>query len=275
MRAEQAVLVTGAARRIGRAIALYLADQGYDIAAHYHRSRDDALALRAEIEAKGRACHLIKADLAETAGLSALIADAFAAMPHCRHLVNNASVFDRVPFLEGDEALFDREFAVNLKAPVFLTQAFARAIHSLPLQGGGLGWGALSRVRTLAGKRPPPDLPLAGGGMSASVVNLADSKVDRHSHPYFFYLMSKKSLRDFTLMAAAELGPRLRVNAVLPGFIVPAPETPADYQEKLARRLPLKRTATPQDIAQAVHMLIATPSLTGQLVRVDGGEGLV
>lgn len=223
----QAVLITGAARRVGRAIALHLAAQGYDIALHYHMSEAEAQATQAEIKALGVACEAFRADLGDIAGLPALVAMVMAAFPHCAHLINNASTFERKLFMEADVAQFDRDFLVNLKAPVFLTQAFARALAK-----------------------------------PASVVNIVDAKVDATKHGYFFYLMAKKSLRDFTLMAAAELGPDMRVNAVCPGVVLPA-ERDAAYREM---------QSTPQAVAEAVHRLIAAAGVTGEVVFVDGRD---
>ncbi len=236
---KPAALVTGAARRLGRQIALHLASNGYDIALHYNTSEGEAKKTAAEITALGARCEILKADLADTAVYETLVSKAHKAFPGLSALVNSASIFERAPLMESDAALYEKEMTVNLQAPVFLTQAFARTVK----QG--------------------------------CVVNLLDANVTTYNHPYFFYLLSKKALLEFTRMAAAQLGPAIRVNGVCPGFTLPPEGWDKTFQAKLEARLPLKKIATPEDIAQAVHLLIHTQSLTGQVLFVDGGESLL
>lgn len=234
-----AALVTGAAKRLGREIALHLAREGYDIALHYRTSQAEAEKTAAEIRALGRRCEMFSADLADTKNLAPLVEKARAAFPGLSVLVNSASVFDRGNLLESDEAFYRRQFSINFDAPVFLTRAFAKA---------------------------------AGRG---TVVNLLDSRIAADSHPYFFYLLSKKALADFTRMAAAELGPKIRVNGVCPGYVLPPEGWDDHYRATLEKKLPLGKTATAQDVARAAHTLIANESLTGQLLFIDGGEHLL
>jgi len=155
---KQAVLITGAAKRVGREIALHLAARGFDIALHYHTSQAEAEQTAAEIRVLGADCALFQADLAELEKLPGLMAAVHARFPQLAHLVNNASVFEQAGLLESDASLMARTFAVNFYAPVLLTQELARMTTG-----------------------------------PASVTNLLDAKVDATQHRYFFYLLSKKN----------------------------------------------------------------------------------
>ncbi len=234
-----AALITGGAKRIGRAIALALAGEGYDLAIHYNTSAAEAEELAGQVVAAGRRCELLSCDLADTGRLAAMMEEAFRRLPHLSALVNNASIFERGTFLETDEAFLDRAMAVNFKAPFFLCQAFAR------------------RAR-------------AGG-----IVNILDTNVTRNVASYFAYSLSKKALRDLTLLAARALAPGIRVNAVCPGAILPPPGEPPEYLDKLISKVPLQRAGDGGQIAAAVLYLLRSDYVTGQCLFVDGGRHLV
>lgn len=233
---DKAVLITGGARRIGAALAIFLAEQGYDIALHCHHSIKEAQAVQQQVRAQGRSCEVFVLNLADTRKIPDFMVQVKAAMPQLSALVNNASVFERAELLQSDELLFDRQFDINLKAPVFLTQAFA----------GQFGRGC--------------------------VVNMLDSHITKTHGSHFFYLMSKKSLEDFTVMAARQLGPKIRVNAVCPGVILPSEQEPEGYEEKLKATNPLRVLASMKEVCEAVHWLISNEAMTGQMVFVDGGR---
>lgn len=236
---RNAVLITGGARRVGRAVALLFAEEGYDVALHYHTSREEAEQTAASIRAKDVSCELFAADLADAGALPALISAAQTAFPRLSVLVNNASVFDAGSFMEGDIALYQKQCRINTEAPIFLTQAFAKIVRR------------------------------------GAVVNMLDSMVAKHKHSYFYYLLSKKTLHAFTQMAAAELGPHIRVNGVCPGYVLPSGEWGEEYQTKLEAKLPLRKTATLAEVAQAVYGLATQPAITGQCLFLDGGEFLL
>lgn len=239
MSARPAVLVTGGAIRVGAVLCEAFAKAGYDIALHYNSSSTEAQAVKKNIELLGVRCELFQADLSDTAKLPALIESVKIAYANCAALINSASVFERASFLQTDEALFDRQVGVNFKAPFFLTQAYAKAF---------------------------------GKG---SVVNILDTDVSKNQGSHFIYLQSKKMLADFTQMAARELGPNIRVNAVCPGVMLPSPGFDQSYLEKAAQKMPLARIATPQDLAQAALWLSESPVITGQVIFVDGGQHLL
>jgi NAD(P)-dependent dehydrogenase (short-subunit alcohol dehydrogenase family) len=231
-----AIFITGGAKRLGAALALHFAQGGYDIGLHYHHSQADAEALASRIAQFNVACHLLPQDMADISGFPMLMEQLFLLLPHCRTLVNNASVFERATFAETDEALFDRQFDINFKAPFFLTKAFAKRF------------------------------------ISGQVINILDTDIDQTHGSHFAYLLSKKALAALTPMAARALGPHMRVNGICPGCIA-FPDAPEDELTlKLKAATPLRAHATPQDIAATVQWLIGQPQITGELIHIDGGR---
>lgn len=234
---SKAVLITGGARRVGAAIALMFAEQGYDVALHYNRSKSDALKIQKKIRILGQRCELFSGDLTKTKNITALMAKVKKAMPHCVALVNNASIFERKEFEKTTEALFDRQFAVNFKAPFFLTQAFAKTFKK------------------------------------GCVVNMLDTDIVTTQVSHFAYLLSKKSLAAFTEMSDAAL-PGIRVNAVCPGLVLPSQKSDIAYMKRMEKILPEKRTPTVQEVAYAVYQLCEGEQ-RGEFVFVDGGKHLL
>lgn len=235
----KAALVTGAAQRIGAELALTLAEQGYDIALHYHRSRTEAEKTAIAIRKLGRACKLYAADLGRAENAKKMIAKVFKDFPQLEILVNNASIFKVVSFLETSVQSFDENFNLHLKSPFLLMQAFAHKVKK------------------------------------GQVINLIDSKVKHNSTTHFAYLLSKKSLLQLTEMAALALAPHIRVNAIAPGAILPPSGKSPTYLKKIIEKTPLKKAGTLGEIRQALLCLLYNPSLTGQCIYVDGGLQLI
>lgn len=235
-----AALITGAGRRIGAAIALALSRAGYAVVLHAHRSRTDAERLAGEIQASGGRASVVLADLAEHAAVRGLI-PAAAAFGPLTLLVNNAGVFEPDEIDSLEQAFFQRTFAINLAAPLFLAQAFAAQA---------------------------PD------GADASIVNLVDQRVFKPTPHFFSYTLSKSALVTATTTLAQALAPKLRVNAVAPGPTLPSPrQTEAQFAEQVAS-LPMQEGPSPQDIAAAVVYLAGARSVTGVTIAVDGGQHL-
>ena len=234
-----AALITGGAKRIGRAIALALAEDGCDVALHFNTSSEEADDVAAEIRRLGRRCEQFACDLADSRQVLRLMPAVFEAMPGCDLLVNNASIFRRVGLLETDEAVYDAHFAIHCKAPFFLSRDFA----------GGC----------------------AGAGQ---IINILDTRVADTPTAHFAYALSKKTLYEFTRMAARALGPRIRVNAVCPGLILPPPGEDESWLERLSADLPLKRHGGVDDVVAAVRFLLAGEFITGEAIFVDGGQHL-
>lgn len=233
--------MTGAARRIGRALALDLASQGYDVAVHYRHSQADAQDVVAAIVEKGRRAVALSADLADEAATAGLIAAAAAAIGPVTLLVNNAAIFGYDRPESADQANWQRHMAVNLRAPLVLTQAL------------------------LAG------LP---EGSEANVVNLIDERVLNLSPHYTSYTVSKAGLWVLTRHLALALAPRVRVNAIAPGPTL-AHETTSEADFAAMRRAtPLGRGPGLEEICGALRLILAAPAMTGQMITLDGGRHL-
>ncbi|MEI7769555.1 MAG: SDR family oxidoreductase [Chloroflexales bacterium] len=236
--ARPAALVTGGAVRLGRAIALALAGAGYDIALHYGRSVAAAAETAGAIRALGAVCHPLQLDLADAAALPGLVAQARAALPNLRVLVNSASAYAQATISATTAEIFDQQLAVNLRAPFFLTQAFAQQV---------------------------------GQG---HVINVIDNKVAFNQYQYAAYLLAKKALAEFTRMAAVELAPGVQVNGVAPGVVLPADTRSPAYIAWRVSGIPLRRQGSADDITAAIRYLLGSPFVTGQILTVDGGEAL-
>lgn len=236
------VLVTGGARRIGRAIAERLARDGAAVVIHSSaRTLPEAEALAAEIRGGGGRAATIAADLADESEVRGLISGAARAFGRLDRLVNNASIFeaDEPDTFRAED--FDRAMAINLRAPLLLAQEFAA---QLPAEASG------------------------------AIVNLIDQRVLRPDPHYFSYSISKTGLHAATRIMAQAYAPRIRVNAVGPGPVLPNHhEGKAAFDAEIAVA-PLARAVAPEEIADAVAWLMAAPGVTGQMIAVDAGQHL-
>ncbi len=232
-------LITGCARRIGRAIALELASQGYDIVVHYHRSEDAAKALVSEIEAHGKRAVAIAAHLEIPSQVEALIPHANKLLGPITLLVNNASHFARDTLQTSDYDTFLTHQQVNLYAPLALSQAFAAQLPT---------------------------------NVTGQIVNLSDGVYGWSMSPHFLtYSLSKFGLLSLTELLAASLAPRARVNAIALGPTLPGVmDTPGSF-ERLAGYSPLKRVSSPEEVVAALNYLLQAPSVTGQVLYLSGG----
>ncbi|HOD83353.1 MAG: 3-oxoacyl-(acyl-carrier-protein) reductase FabG [Planctomycetes bacterium ADurb.Bin126] len=229
-------LVTGASQRLGKAIATALARSGADVALHYHASADAARAAADELRALGRRVELFQADLAQPERIEALFAQVRDAFGRLDILVNNAARYERTPIDTLTAEQWDAQMALDARAPALCIR------FALPLMPAG-----------------------------SAVVNITDVSADRPWGGYVAYCAAKAALQAVTRAAARALAPRsIRVNAVAPGAILWQDESPDDRQAVL-RHVPLGRTGTPDDVAQAVLFLAANDYVTGQTLRVDGG----
>lgn len=233
------VIITGGAKRVGAATALYFAQNNHDIALHYNNSKKEAELLQAQIKGLGVNCEIFQHDLSDISGFEQLAKNIHAKMPYCNLLINNASIFERCEFMKTDEALFDRQFNINFKAPFFLTQAFAKTF---------------------------------GTNNNACVINIIDTDIATNQTSHFAYLLSKKTLADFTAMAAKALGANIRVNGVCPGCILPSAENYDGYEEKVKQLVPLKIQPSLEELSEAIFWLTQQKSITGQIINVDGGK---
>lgn len=235
-------LVTGAAVRLGRAVALALASRGHPLAIHYRGSQAEAEATAAAALAAGApAAAIIHADLAQEDQTAALIDQATAALGPVGVLVNNASIFERDEALTATRTSWDRHMEINLRAPFVLLQRFAQAL--------------------------PNDWP-------GVAINLLDQRVFALTPHFTSYSVSKAGLWALTQTMALALAPRIRVMGVGPGPTLPSVhQTPAGFARQCAA-MPLGRGATPEEIARACVFILETDSLTGQMIALDGGQHL-
>jgi NAD(P)-dependent dehydrogenase (short-subunit alcohol dehydrogenase family) len=236
-----AALVTGGARRIGRALVLACAEAGFDVAIHVRAIDDDAEAAAADVRARGRKASLHACDLRREAETAPLVSEIEAELGPVTLLVNSASAFENDAFPTFNRASWDLHLETNLRAPLVLAQAFAR--------------------------RLPPD-------RDGLIVNVLDQRVFRPAPEFFSYSLSKSALWAATQMLAQELAPRIRVNAVGPGPTLPSiHQQGEDFADEVATTL-LKHAVDPAEIAQALRYLIDARSVTGQMIAVDAGQHL-
>jgi len=234
-------LVTGGAKRLGRVIAAGLARDGWRVAVHYNRSRADAQDCVAEIRAAGGRAEAFEADLRDEAAVVAFVEAVTETLGRIELLVNNASLFERDDALTADRASWEAHMQINLRAPLVLAQQMA--------------------LRLKAGHR-------------GNIVNIVDNRVWKLNPLFFSYTLSKAGLWTMTQTLAQALAPRIRVNAIGPGPTLPNhhQDTAAFARERAA--LPLERGPEPEEILDALRFCLASPSLTGQMIALDGGQHL-
>lgn len=237
----KAALVTGAGKRIGRALALALAAEGYAVAVHYNRSAAEAQSVVRAIHDKGGQAAAFKADLMDEAAVSDLVPAATAKLGTLGVLVNNASTFEWDTALSVDRDSWDKAIEPNLRAPFVLSQAFARA---LPEEEGGL------------------------------IVNMLDERVWNLTQYFTSYTVAKAGLWTLTQTLALALAPRIRVNGIGPGPALPSPRQTQEDFDRMAASMPLGRGTSPEEIAETLRFLLKVPSITGQMIALDGGQHL-
>jgi len=241
MASRGAALVTGGARRIGRALVAAAATAGYDVAIHVRGADDDAEAAASEVRKHGRKAQIFACDLRKEATTVALIGEVEAELGPVTLLVNNASVFEHDVFADMNRASFDAHFETNLRAPLTLAQHFARR---LPAERDGL------------------------------IVNILDQRVWRTTPEFFSYSLSKSALWDATRMLAQALAPRIRVNGIGPGpTLASIHQQPGEFDAEAKATL-LERAVEPEQVAGALSYLIEATAVTGQMIAVDSGQHL-
>lgn len=233
-------LITGAAKRIGRALTIHLAQQGWNIALHYNTSESEAVRFRDELEHDfpNQRFAVLKADLNEAKEVEKLIPQALQRIGDLDLLINNASVFEPASFCQTTTEFLDRQMNVNFRAPFILIRDFARFTK----QG--------------------------------IIINFVDTRIVTNKTNFAAYSISKKALWEMTKMAALEFGPNIRVNAIAPGLTLPPEEKGEDYLWKLAGNIAMKRPGGLDPILKSLDFILNNDYLTGQLLFCDGGENL-
>lgn len=233
-------LITGAARRVGKAMALHLAAQDWNIAIHYNTSTSDAKLLREQLKSSfpNQQFEIFGADLSNAPEVETLVSRVINTMQNVDLLINNASVFERANFAGTDTDFLDRQMNVNFRAPFILTREFVR---------------------------------LAKNGL---IINFVDTRITNNKSNFAAYSLSKKALWEMTKMAALEFGPNIRVNAIAPGLTLPPEEKDEDYLWKLAGDIAMKRPGGLDPILKSIDYIVGNGYLTGQILFCDGGENL-
>ncbi|RJX33531.1 MAG: SDR family oxidoreductase [Oxalobacter sp.] len=239
---QRVALVTGAAKRIGREIALALARRGWDIAVHYRLSANEANDVVKAIEAIGQRALALHCDFADEASVKRLLSEAAAKLGAVSCVVNNAAIFEHDSVEQFSYASLDMHMRTNLGAPILLTHALHQATPE---------------------------------GSQSVVVNLLDQKLVNLNPSFLSYTLSKAAFDTVTVMLAQELAPKLRVVGVSPGITLKSSDM-TDQEFAMAHvATPLGKSSTPQDIAAAVCFLIESPAITGTTLTVDGGQHLI
>ena len=239
--AAATALVTGAGRRVGSAIAMDLAAAGWRIGVHYNRSKAEAAAVVAEIERQGGKAAAFQADLGRADQFAPLIRDCAERLGPVTCLINNAAHYNWDNLQSMSIESWATHLDMDLRAPVFLTQAFAALLPETE---------------------------------TGNVINLIDQKVWRLNPDFFSYTIAKSALWTATQTMAQALSPRIRVNAIAPGPVLPSHRQSQAEFEAECRDTPLGRGATLEEICRTVRFLLATPSITGQMIAIDGGQHL-
>ena len=243
------VLITGAARRVGRVMALELARRGVRLALHCHHSKTEAEELKRQLENSGGVAEIFPADLADFTQTASLIENVHEHYGGFDVLINNAAIFECTPLDEVTEADWDRHLSINLKAPFFLCRDAARAMRQT-------------------------DIPEHRGG---KIINIADAEIVHPWPAYLPYSISKAALATMTKGLARTLAPDIQVNTIGPGTVLPpADEEGQEAIDQTLRRIPLGRLGSPMDIAEAVCFLLEKGDyITGAFISVDGGSSIV
>ncbi len=232
-------LVTGGAKRIGRAIVLALAEAGFDVAVHCRGSREEGEEVVETVRARGRRARLVAGDLAREAEVVRLLPDVAGALGPVGVLVNNASAFERDEWDSVTREGWDTHLEANLRAPFVLMQHFARALPA---------------------------------GAEGAVVNMLDQRVWSLTPHFISYTVAKAGLWALTRSMALALAPRIRVNGIGPGPALPSARQTAEQFARQSASVPLGHGTSPEEVARAVLAILALPAMTGQMIALDGGQ---
>lgn len=235
-------IVTGGAIRLGRAFAMALSEANAKVVVHYGSSKTAAEETVQEITSQGRDAIAVSADLNDPlTATQNLFEVTHQELGPASILINSAAIFEPAQFAETSSELFDKTWNINFKAPFFLSQKFAEQLPSHE---------------------------------SGQIINIVDWRAEKIDRNFLAYSLAKNSLLELTKSLAVELAPRIRVNAIAPGAILPPPGDDESYFHRKRDQIPLQQTGTPNDLVQAMHYLLQSKFVTGEVLHVTGGEHL-
>lgn len=244
---NNAALITGSAKRIGREIAISLAKKGFDIAIHYNNSKKEAQELADQIKKEFKIkAEIFSCDLQKSENAAGLMEQVLEKFSHLNLLINNASIFHESKFLTAPKSEFVDNLNIHFISPLILSRAFAMHV-------------AANKIK------------------DAQIINMLDKNIVRFDTSYFYYLLSKKNLAELTKMLALELAPQIRVNAIAPGFIlnsVNEKKPCAEDVQRIVKKIPLQHKGDAKNICQTVEFLLQNDFLSGEIIFVDGAASL-
>ncbi len=253
---NKVALITGGATRLGRAITLHLASRGYNLCIHCNSSTAEAKVCQGLARDLGVEAIIQVANLAQDDAVAKIIPAVNDKLGEISLLINNASVFNPQDFAATDRHQFTADMAVNLKAPFFLTQDFASQVSK---------------------KTPdtPPEQTSTQSTTDPLVVNITDGTHSKLTSKHFLYRITKDSLHHFTMMAAKELAPTIRVNGLAPGPALPPPDKDEKHLERVIKSSPLGIASPPETLLHGLDYLISARTVTGQVLYIDSGMHLL
>ena len=243
-KSKPCALITGGSKRIGKEIAIFLARKGYDIVIHYNKSKKDAEELANFLSENYKIkTAIIDGDLSTKLSIKKIINFMTKNHKNWQLLINNASIFNKSNFIENIEDEFENNLNIHLISPLYLSNYFAKFVYKNSIQ-------------------------------NAQIINMIDKNIARYDTINFYYLLSKKFLAEFTKMLALQLAPKIRVNGISPGYILPEVNSTSDNIEKSSKIIPLKKIGNPKNIIQTLEFLLKNDFITGQILSIDGGASL-
>jgi pteridine reductase len=244
MNNKNTALITGSSQRIGKEMAICLAKKGFNLVIHYNKSKTQATALIQELKQQYKIDGTtIEGDLSKKSSTKEIADFMFKNYSNWNLLINNSSIFNKSNFLDDLDREFEKNLAIHLTSPLYLSHFFAKNVIDKKIK-------------------------------NAQIINMLDKNIARIDTQNFYYLLSKKFLAEFTKMLALEIAPHVRVNAIAPGYVLPEKNASSEYVKKITKLIPLKKIGDTKYIVQTLEFLLENDFINGQILSIDGGASL-
>ena len=241
---KNTALITGASQRLGKEMAICLAKKGFDLVIHYNKSQAQATQLLQELKQNYKINGaIIDGDLSDKSSAKKIANFMFENYPNWNLLINNSSIFNKSKFLDDLDEEFENNLAIHLTSPLYLSNFFAKNVIAKKIK-------------------------------NAQIINMLDKNIARTDTAYFYYLLSKKFLAEFTKMLALEIAPHIRVNGIAPGYVALETIVSTEYAEKIITKIPLQKICDIKNIVQTLEFLLENDFINGQILSIDGGASL-